>query len=84
MDTLLMVTIDSVRAKGEAQCIYFIQDNDSAYSSINQSQSDLMDIYFRDKELSKVVFRSQVSGTIWPIRQKRALRNAASLLSLAG
>ena len=63
--------IDSVRAKGEAQCIYFIQDNDSAYSSINQSQSDLMDIYFRDKELSKIVFRSQVSGTIWPIRKKR-------------
>jgi lipopolysaccharide export system protein LptA len=63
--------IDSVRAKGEAQCIYFIQDNDSAYSSINQSQSDLMDIYFRDKELNKIVFRSQVSGTIWPIRQKR-------------
>ena len=62
--------IDSVRAKGEAQCIYFIQDSDSAYSSINQSQSDLMDIYFRDKELSKIVFRSQVSGTIWPIRQK--------------
>ena len=63
--------IDSVRAKGEAQCIYFIQDNDSAYSGINESKSDLMDIYFKDKELNKVVFRSQVSGTIWPIQQKK-------------
>jgi len=62
--------IDSVRALGERQCIYLIQDEDSAYTGINVSQSDLMDIYFKDKELTKVVFRSQVSGTIWPIRQK--------------
>jgi lipopolysaccharide export system protein LptA len=62
--------IDSVRARGEAQCIYYLQDEDSAYTGINQSQSEIMDIYFKEKELFKVVFRSQVSGTIWPIRQK--------------
>lgn len=62
--------IDSVRAKGEAQCIYFIQDEDSAYTGINESTSDIMDIYFKEKELTKVVFRSAVVGTIWPIRQK--------------
>jgi hypothetical protein len=68
--------IDSVRARGEAMCIYFIQDEDSAYTGINESQSDLMDIYFKadstgkDRQLSKVVFRSAVKGTIWPIRQK--------------
>ncbi|MCW3117977.1 MAG: hypothetical protein JWM28_2059 [Chitinophagaceae bacterium] len=63
-------TIDSVRAKGSAECIYYLQDKDSAYTGINQSTSDLMDIYFRNKELHRVVFRSQVRGTIWPIRQK--------------
>ncbi len=62
--------IDSVRASGSAECIYFIQDDDSAYSAINQSKSDILDIYFREKELDKVVFRSAVSGTIWPIRDK--------------
>jgi lipopolysaccharide export system protein LptA len=62
--------IDSIRAKGEAKCIYFIQDEDSAYTAINDSKSDLMDVYFKEKELTKVVFRSAVSGTIWPIRQK--------------
>jgi lipopolysaccharide export system protein LptA len=62
--------IDSVRAKGNAECIYYIQDDDSAYTGINQSTSDVMDIYFRNKELFKVVFRSAVTGTIWPIRQK--------------
>jgi len=27
-------------------------------------------VYFQNNELSKVVFRSQVKGTLWPIRQK--------------
>jgi len=63
-------TIDSVRAKGSAECIYYLQDKDSAYTGINQSTSEIMDIYFRNKELHRVVFRTQVKGTIWPIRQK--------------
>ncbi len=62
--------LDSVRAKGFAECIYYIQDDDSAYTGINQSKSDIIDIYFIKQELQKVVFRSSVTGTIWPIRQK--------------
>ena len=63
-------SIDSVRAKGSAECIYYMQDKDSAFTGINQSQSDIMDIYFKNKELNRVVFRSQVKGTLWPIKQK--------------
>lgn len=62
--------IDSVRAKSYAECIYYIQDEDSAYTGINQSQCDIIDIYFEEKQLEKVVFRSQVTGTLWPINQK--------------
>lgn len=62
--------IDSVRANGFAECIYFLQDEDSAYTGINDSKSDIMDIYFNNQELQKVVFRSSVTGTIWPIKQK--------------
>lgn len=58
--------IDSVRAKGAAESIYFIRDEDSAYSGINQSASDIMDVYFKEGDLSKVVFRSGVKGTLWP------------------
>jgi lipopolysaccharide export system protein LptA len=65
--------IDSVRAKGSAECIYYLQDKDSAYTGINQSQSDIMDVYFREKEINRVVFRSSVKGTLWPIRQKNPL-----------
>jgi lipopolysaccharide assembly outer membrane protein LptD (OstA) len=62
--------IDSVRAAGSAESIYYIQDDDSAYTGINESKSDIMDIYFSEQALQKVVFRSAVSGTIWPIKQK--------------
>jgi lipopolysaccharide export system protein LptA len=62
--------IDSIRAAGSAASIYYIQDDDSAYTGINESQSDIMDIYFKAQELHKVVFRSAVRGTIWPIKQK--------------
>lgn len=63
-------SIDSVRAAGFAECIYYIQDEDSAYTGINESKCDIIDIYFSKEELSRVVFRSSVTGTIWPMRQK--------------
>lgn len=62
--------IDSVRAKGFAKSIYYLQDEDSAFSGINEANSDVMDVYFKDNQLLKVVFRSAVKGTLWPIRQK--------------
>lgn len=62
--------IDSVRANGFAECIYYIQDDDSAYTGINESKSDIIDIYFSDQALRKVVLRTNVTGTIWPIQQK--------------
>ncbi len=76
--------IDSVRAKGYAECIYYIQDEDSAYTGVNESKSDIMDIYFTNQELQKVVFRSSVTGTLWPIRQKRPFGNAIGKFQMAG
>ena len=62
--------IDSVRARGAAECVYYIQDDDSAFTGINQSSADLMDVYFKERELQRVVFRTAVKGTIWPVQQK--------------
>ena len=64
-------SIDSVRANGFAECIYYIQDDDSAYTGVNESKSDIIDIYFSNQALQKIVFRSTVTGTIWPIKQKQ-------------
>lgn len=62
--------LDSVRARGAAESVYFIQDKDSAFASVNQTKSDAIDIYFDSGELYKVVLRSSVQGTLYPIKQK--------------
>jgi lipopolysaccharide export system protein LptA len=69
--------IDSVRANGSAESIYYIRDEDSAYTGINQSSSDIMDVYFSKGDLSKVVFRSSVKGTLWPASESK--RNSLQL-----
>lgn len=63
--------LDSVKAKGSAESIYFLQDEDSAYTGINKTSSDIIDIYMKNKEIKKVVFIGQPKGTIYPIKQKR-------------
>ena len=68
--------LDSVRARGFAECIYYLQNEDSSFTGVNQSNSDIIDIYFgpdstgKQKELQKVVFRSAVQGTLWPMHSK--------------
>lgn len=74
--------LDSVRAAGYGECIYFIQDEDSAYTGINESKCDVMDIHFIEKELDKIVFRSGVTGTIWPMKDKQLGNAAGKILRL--
>jgi lipopolysaccharide transport protein LptA len=69
-------SLDSVRARGFAESIYYIQNEDSSFTGVNQSSSDIMDIYFAadstgGRALQRVVFRSAVKGTLWPMRAKR-------------
>ncbi|HMG68050.1 MAG TPA: OstA-like protein [Chitinophagaceae bacterium] len=69
-------SIDSVRARGFAECVYYIQNEDSSFTGVNQCTSDIIDIYFgadssgQGKGLEKVVFRSAVKGTLWPMHSK--------------
>ena len=63
--------IDSVRAKVSAESVYFLQDKDSAFTNVNQTTSDAIDIFFEKGELYKVVLRSSVKGTLYPISQKQ-------------
>jgi hypothetical protein len=61
--------IDYVRARGSAESIYYAQDEDSAYAGVNRSTAAIIDMYFANKELNRVVFRSDVNGTMYPFRQ---------------
>ncbi|MGC4103900.1 OstA-like protein [Ferruginibacter sp.] len=72
--------IDYMRVKGTpAESIFYPQDNDSAYTGMNRSSSDVIDIFFVNKELNKVKFINKVDGVMYPMRQipadKKELRN---------
>jgi lipopolysaccharide export system protein LptA len=61
--------IDYVRAKGTAESIFYAQDDDSAFVGMNRSTADMIDMYFVNKNASKVKFTSSVKGITYPIRK---------------
>lgn len=71
--------LDYVRAKGNAESVYYLQDEDSAYVGMNYASADAISMYFEKKELKRVTWVSGVEGTTYPMRQipedRRHLRN---------
>lgn len=61
--------IDYIRAKGSAESVFYMQDEDSAYVGVNKATADIIDILYADKTLSKVVFRSDAKATAYPFQQ---------------
>jgi lipopolysaccharide export system protein LptA len=62
--------IDYMRVKGSpAESIFYPQDDDSAYTGMNRSSGDVIDVYFVKKELNKVKFVRNVDGIMYPLRQ---------------
>ncbi|OQP60480.1 hypothetical protein A3860_33380 [Niastella vici] len=71
--------IDYMRAQGNAESIYYVKDDKNYLVGINNATSDIIDMRFKNKELNKVVFISEVTGTLYPIKQakeeNKTLRN---------
>ena len=61
--------IDNIRAKGNAESIYYAKDQEDKLIGVNKASSDIIDMRFRNKELNKVVFISAVTGKMLPFRQ---------------
>jgi lipopolysaccharide export system protein LptA len=62
--------IDFMRVKGSpAESIFYPRDDDSSYTGMNRSSSDLIDIYFVNKEVNKVKFVNEVNGTMYPMNK---------------
>jgi lipopolysaccharide assembly outer membrane protein LptD (OstA) len=61
--------IDNLKAKGNAESIYYASDEDGGFIGVNRSTSDVIDMYFKERKLQKVVSRNNLKGTITPIRQ---------------
>jgi lipopolysaccharide export system protein LptA len=61
--------IDYMRSQGNAESIYYLKEEDGKVKGINNATGDIIDLRFKNKELNKVVFISEVSGTLYPVRQ---------------
>ena len=71
--------IDHIMAKGSAESLYYLQDDDSAYTGANYAQADLINLYFKQKELDKITWLYEVKGGFYPVTQvpeeRRRFRN---------
>jgi hypothetical protein len=63
--------IDYMRAQGNAESIYYVKDEKGYLVGINNATSDIIDMRFKNKELNKVVFISEVNGTMYPVKQAK-------------
>ncbi|MBC7830073.1 MAG: hypothetical protein H7122_20170 [Chitinophagaceae bacterium] len=71
--------IDYVRAKGNAESVYYVRDNEELLVGVNKATGDIIDMRFKNKELNRVIFISDVKGTMFPVTQipeeEKTLRN---------
>lgn len=61
--------IDRMRVKGNSESVYYAQDDYNKFVGVNKSTADIIDMYFNDRKPQRVVFRSSLSGTSYPMRK---------------
>lgn len=61
--------LDSMHVNGNAENVYYVKDDDSAYISINRLLSAATHIYFENGELERVVFIKEAEATMYPFTQ---------------
>lgn len=61
--------IDYMRSQGNAESVYYLKEENGKLKGINNATGDIIDLRFKNKELNKVVFISEVSGTLYPVNQ---------------
>ena len=62
--------INFLRTKGSpAESIYYGQDEGGKFVGVNKSTSDVIDTYFLDGTVHKIVFRNKLDGTSYPMGQ---------------
>jgi lipopolysaccharide export system protein LptA len=57
------------RTKGNAESIYYAQDEENKFIGVNRATADIIDMYFENRKPQRVVFRSNLVGTSYPMRQ---------------
>ena len=61
--------INFMRAKGNSESVYYAQDDENKFIGVNKATADIIDTYFSERKPQRVVFRSNLVGTTYPMRQ---------------
>ena len=60
--------IHEMRAKGNAENVYYALDEEKNFIGVNKSSADIIDVFFEDSKPQKVVFLRNLEGTTYPMR----------------
>ncbi|WP_170117495.1 OstA-like protein [Chitinophaga ginsengisoli] len=63
-------SLDWMHVDGNAESIYYVRDDDSAYVSVNRTLSGIINIYFREGQLHHISFIKDPEGTMYPFTQR--------------
>lgn len=60
--------INEMRAKGNAENVYYALDEEKNFIGVNKSSAYIIDVFFEDSKPQKVVFLRNLEGTTYPMR----------------
>ena len=61
--------INSMRAKGNAENVYYGQDEQKRFIGVNKSTADIIDVLFDENKPKRVSFLRNLDGTMYPMHQ---------------
>jgi hypothetical protein len=71
--------LNFMRARGSAESVYYAKDEKQDFVGMNSAHAEIIDMFFKEKQLDRVVFRNEVTGNLYPMSQipddKKLLNN---------
>ena len=61
--------INLIRTQGNAEAVYYTQDDDKKFIGVDKSSCDVIETYFKDKKPERVSRISNLKGTFYPMQQ---------------
>ncbi len=61
--------INFIRTQGNAEAVYYTQDDDKKFIGVDKSSCDVIETYFKDRKPERVSRISNLKGTFYPMQQ---------------
>ncbi len=58
-----------VEVNGNAQTVFYPQDDDSTYIGMNTTESSYVWVYFEERKIHHILFTTETNGTLYPLDQ---------------